>query len=71
MGDSDGRMGRPSYQRNPIINKKVMTSKDNLNNHIHQMDETSCPMDEVYDHQDAIDIINQYLLNKYVVEFVG
>jgi hypothetical protein len=29
-------------------------------------------MDEVYDHKDAIDIINEYLWNKYdVVEFVG
>ncbi len=35
------------------------------------MDETSCFMDEGYDHKDAIDIINEYLLNKYVVEFVG
>jgi hypothetical protein len=28
-------------------------------------------MDEVYDHKDAIDIINEYLWNKCVVEFVG
>ncbi len=35
-------------------------------------DETSsCFMDEVYDHKDAIDIINEYLWNKCVVEFVG
>lgn len=48
-----------------------MTWTDNLNNHIHQMDETLCFMDEVYDHKDALTSSMNIFLNKYVVEFVG
>lgn len=48
-----------------------MTWKDNLNNHIHQMDETSCFMDEFYDHKYALTSSINICWIKYVVEFVG